>query len=362
MSRIILICAALALTACSTAPAPSTPAPSAIALTLSLTATAEGSLASTAPANGGRNFSSSGARLWAEGARLWAEGARLWAEGARLWAEGARLWAEGQYVLLPGSTAWLHQVRLDEAHALAPRAGEGVTIALLDSGVDLTHPMLQGALLPGHDLVDGDGDASEQGRDTDPTYGHGTAVAGVLRQVAPGARILPFRVLGPDGSGKAADVARAIRLAVDSGARVINLSVAAPVASEGVRAALQYAAARGVLVVAASGNDGGSQPQAPADALGGKDGLGQFGLSVTAVNLQGELPGWSNRGGEVRAPGVGLDTAYPGNRLVTASGSSFAAPVVSGALALALAQGHNARTLAARLSSGDLLDTAALLR
>lgn len=350
MSRLIPICAALALTACSSVPAPSAPVQ-----LLSLGAAAEPSRPSSPAENGARSFSSSGVRLWAEGVRLWAE-------GVRLWAEGVRLWAEGEYLRLPSSTGWLHQAHVDEAHALAPRAGEGVLIALLDSGVDVTHPMLQGALLPGHDLVDGDGDAAEQGRDTDLIFGHGTAVAGILRQVAPGARILPLRVLGPDGSGKAADVARAIRLAVDSGARIINLSVAAPVASEGVRAALQYAASRGVLVVAASGNDGASQPQAPAAALGGKDRLGQFGLSVTAVNPQGELPHWSNRGGEVRAPGVGLQTAYPGDRLVTASGSSFSAPVVSGALALALAEGRDARALAARLSSGHLLDAAALLR
>ncbi len=348
--RLLLSLFPLALAACGTAPAPSTPI-----MTLSVKAAGEPSPAITAQTAGPP-------RLSASGARLWAEGARLWAEGARLWAEGARLWAEGRYVLLPGSTAWLRQIHADEAHALAGRAGRGVTIALLDSGVDLAHPMLRGALLPGFDFVSGDGDPSEWGSEAGPTYGHGTAVAGILRQVAPGARILPLRVLGPDGSGRAADVARAIRLAVESGAQIINLSVGAPVASEGVRAALQHAASRGVLVVAASGNDGGRWPQAPADALNGKNLLGQLGLSVTAVDQQGALPDWSNRGGEVRAPGAGLDTAYPGGRIVTASGSSFAAPVVSGALALALAEGRGARALAARVSSGGLLDAAALLK
>ncbi|WP_168733653.1 S8 family serine peptidase [Deinococcus sp. Arct2-2] len=237
-----------------------------------------------------------------------------------------------------------------------------MTIALLDSGVDFTHPLLRSVLLPGHDFVDGDGNASEQGDETDLIYGHGTAVAGVLQQMAPAARILPLRVLGTGGFGQAAHVAQAIRLAVDQGAQIINLSVAGSVSSEGVRAALQYAASRNVLVVAASGNNGGSAPQAPADALNHKNRLGDFGLSVTAVDQSGHLPSWSNRGGEVLAPGVEIHTSYPGGRLVTASGSSFAAPVVSGALALALAQGKEAQPLAAQLSTGRLLDVEALLK
>ncbi|UQN08409.1 S8 family serine peptidase [Deinococcus sp. QL22] len=276
-----------------------------------------------------------------------------------MWAEGARLWGEGGTSVLSSNTAWLQQVKAQEAQA---QAGKGVTIALLDSGVDFTHPMLRSVLLPGHDFVDADGNASEQGNETDLIYGHGTAVAGVLQQMAPAARILPLRVLGTDGSGQAAHVAQAIRLAVDEGAHIINLSVAGPVSSEGVRAALQYAASRNVLVVAASGNNGGSAPQAPADALNHKNRLGDFGLSVTAVDQSGHLPLWSTRGGEVQAPGVNIHTAYPGGRLVTASGSSFAAPVVCGALALALAQGKEAQTLAAQLSSGRLLDVEALLK
>jgi len=222
--------------------------------------------------------------------------------------------------------------------------------------------MLHGVLLPGHDFVDGDEDASEEGDETNLIYGHGTAVAGVLQQMAPAARILPLRVLGTDGSGQAAHVAQAIRLAVDQGAHIINLSVAGPVSSEGVRAALQYAASRNVLVVAASGNNGGSAPQSPADALNQKNRLGAFGISVTAVDRSGNLPSWSNRGGEVQAPGVDIHTSYCQRRLVTANGSSFAAPMVSGALALALARGKEARTLAAQLSSGRLLDAGALLK
>lgn len=329
MSRaFLLLLTALSLGACGTSSPPSG------TLSPSLTSLSAG----TSQTSSGHIFSSSGARLW---------------------AEGARLWAEGGPSVQSSNLAWLQQVKLPEIRA---QAGQGITIALIDSGVDFTHPLLRGALLPGHDFVDGDGNASEEGDETMLIYGHGTAVAGVLQQLAPAAKILPLRVLGTDGSGRASHVAQAIRLAVDQGARIINLSVAGSVSSEGVRAALQYAASRNVLVVAASGNSGGNVPQAPADALNHKNRLGDVGLSVTAVDQSGRLPSWSNRGGEVLAPGVDIQTSYPGGRLVTASGSSFAAPVVSGALALALAQGKAPQTLAAQLSSGKLLDVRALLK
>ncbi|MFC4456213.1 S8 family serine peptidase [Deinococcus sonorensis] len=285
-----------------------------------------------------------------------------WSEGVRWWNEGVRWWNEGAVQPAPGNRQALQLIRLDEARALAPHAGAGVVIAVIDTGADASHPLLQGALLPGRDFVDGDHDTSEGQEASGVAYGHGTAVAGVIRQVAPRASILPLRVLGPDGSGRAAQVAQAIRYATDAGAQIINLSVAAPVPNEGVRAALQAAASRGVLIVAACGNDGSDTPLSPARSLDGHNRLGQLGVSVTAVDAAGQLPGWSTRGGEVQAPGVGLETAYPGGRQVSASGSSFAAPVVSGVLALALAEGQEARTLAARLQGGTLLDVPTLFR
>ncbi|SMB80265.1 S8 family peptidase [Deinococcus hopiensis] len=304
----------------------------------------------------------SGTRWWNEGSRWWAEGTRWWGEGTRWWAEGSRWWNEGTFGPMPQNTASFRLAGLDRAEARSPHAGEGVTVAVIDSGVDASHPMLRGAVRPGYDWVDDDDDASEADAGLGAGYGHGTAVAGLVRQVAPGAALLPLRVLGPDGSGRAADVARAIRFAVDAGAGVINLSVASSSSSEGVRAALQYAVGRGVLIVAASGNEGGDVPQAPARSLDGDSPLGQLGVSVTAVDAAGDLPAWSTRGGEVLAPGVQLESAYPGGRVVTATGSSFSAPIVSGALALALAEGRDARALAAHLASGQLLDVAELLR
>ncbi|GGR26322.1 S8 family serine peptidase [Deinococcus ruber] len=311
------------------------------------------------------SFMAEGAKWWAEGAKWWAEGgAKWWAEGgAKWWAEGgAKWWAEGVFQPLPANSALLRAVKIDVAQARAPHMGRNVIVAVIDSGIDLEHPMLRAALLPGRDFVDNAADPSEQGSDLDAAYGHGTAVAGVVRQVAPAASILPLRVLSPDGSGEARNVASAIRFAVDHGAQIIHLSIAASVSNEGVRAALQYAVSRRVLVVAACGNDGSDRCEAPANSLAGKNPLGRFGVSVSAVNTDGSFPSWSTRGGEVLAPGVAIQSAYPQGRTVIASGSSFAAPLVTGALALALAEGKDPAVLAARLSSGTLLDAAQLLQ
>lgn len=290
------------------------------------------------------------------------EGAKWWAEGAKWWAEGAKWWAEGIFQPMPANSVLFHDIKIDVAQARAPHLGRGVIVAVIDSGIDVEHPMFKGALLPGRDFVDNDLDPSEAGTDLDAAFGHGTAVAGLLRQVAPEAKLLPLRVLDPSGSGEASSVASAIRFAVNQGARIIHLSIAASVSNEGVRAALQFAVSRGVLVVAACGNDGSDRPESPANALDGKNPLGRLGVSVSAVNADGAYPSWSTRGGEVLAPGVALQSAYPEGRTVSASGSSFAAPLVSGALALALAEGKDPAVLAARLTSGALLDASQLLQ
>ncbi|GGL95163.1 hypothetical protein GCM10010840_36560 [Deinococcus aerolatus] len=263
---------------------------------------------------------------------------------------------------MPANSEVLRTVKIDVAQARAPGMGRGVVVAVIDSGIDLDHPMLRGALLPGRDFVDKDLDPSEEGTDGDAAYGHGTAVAGILRQVAPEAKLLPLRVLSPNGSGDADSVAEAIRFAVNQGAHIIHLSIAASVSNKGVRAALQFAVSRGVLVVAACGNDGSANPEAPANALDGKNPLGQFGVSVSAVNVDGTFPSWSTRGGEVLAPGVALQSAYPQGQTVSATGSSFAAPLATGALALALAEGKDPAVLAARLTSGAMLDASQLLQ
>ena len=144
-----------------------------------------------------------------------------------------------------------------------------VVIAIVDSGVDPTHPDLQGAVLPGYDFVDGDADAADP-----PGSGHGTAVAGAAAARAGNGiggvgacfrcSVMPLRVLGPGGTAAMTDVARAVDYAVDHGAAVVNASLYGENASQRLREAIVRARAAGVVVVAAAGNEGSDVPQYPA--------------------------------------------------------------------------------------------------
>ena len=109
---------------------------------------------------------------------------------------------------------------------LAPNLGEGVKVAVIDTGIDLDHPGFAGRLAPAgewRDYVDGDDFPMDEPGGAG--FGHGTAVAGIIVQVAPNATILPIRVLAPDGRGDVDDVVTAIDHAITVGAQVINLSL-----------------------------------------------------------------------------------------------------------------------------------------
>lgn len=124
-------------------------------------------------------------------------------------------------------------MRLPEAHGVT--TGSGVTVAVLDTGIDTSHPAFDGKLAAGFDFVDFDDDPSEMGgySDETPAYGHGTHVSGLILQAAPDARVMPVRVLDPQGNGNVWVLAEAIAWAVDpdgdpatpDGANVINLSL-----------------------------------------------------------------------------------------------------------------------------------------
>jgi serine protease len=165
--------------------------------------------------------------------------------------------------------------------AWAISRGAGVTVAVLDTGVAFEDrgryrqaPDLAGTrFVKGWDFVDGDAHPN----DVPPRDGrrsHGTLMAGLIAQtadnrlggagVAPEAAIMPVRVLRPDLSGSPGAIARGVRFAVDHGADVINLSIAGPKPSRALTAAIEHAAARDVIVVAASGNDGAAQVSVPA--------------------------------------------------------------------------------------------------
>lgn len=166
-------------------------------------------------------------------------------------------------------------VRIGGPTAWALSEGAGQIVAVIDTGVDLVHPDLQGQLVPGHDFVDNDAQPADQN-------GHGTLIAGIIAaatgnsvgvaSVAPKAKIMPVRVLGSDGSGSATAVAEGITWAVQHGATVVNLSLAQEsganntplLRSPAVDAAIKGAAQAGAVVVVAAGNSstGGSSQTA----------------------------------------------------------------------------------------------------
>ncbi|MCB8903346.1 MULTISPECIES: type VII secretion-associated serine protease mycosin [unclassified Streptomyces] len=228
--------------------------------------------------------------------------------------------------------------------------GEGITVAVLDTGVDDQHPDLEGSVLAGRDLV---GFGASRG---DRAWArHGTAMAGIIAGhghgpdggdgvlgIAPDARILPVRVI-LEGTDKSRDKARktrgtalaeGIRWAADHGADVINMSLgddsksAHPDAGED--AAVQYALAKGVSVVASAGNGGekGDHISYPAAYPGV--------IAVTAVDRYGTHASFSTRRwyATVSAPGVDIAIADPDRRYYEGWGTSAAAAFASGAVAL----------------------------
>ncbi|MGH2758926.1 MAG: S8 family serine peptidase [Actinomycetota bacterium] len=226
----------------------------------------------------------------------------------------------------------------DQLHLLTSRlpvawevtkGSAALDIAILDTGVDLDHPDLDGRLVAGIDVVNNDSNPNDD-------EGHGTMVAGIaaaetnneigVAGVAWNARIMPVKVLGSDGSGTDGDIAEGIAWAVDHGAEVINLSLGGPGDSAPLENAVAYATSHNVVVVAAAGNEGTSEPSMPAaipDVV-----------AVGATDLNGELASFSNYGSWV-------DLAAPGTEIISTmmdtteaygigDGTSFASPIVAG--------------------------------
>ncbi len=221
-----------------------------------------------------------------------------------------------------------------QAWAELPVDAETVIIAVIDSGVCLDHPDLAGRLVPGYDFVEDDTVPQDE-------YGHGCGVAGIIAAnmndafgiagVAPNAQIMPLRVLDANGLGGYSEISRAIIYAVDHGADIINLSLAGPRFSQVMADAVDYAAQNGVWVIAAAGNSGTDVVYYPA----GFESV----IAVGSVDPTLTRSSFSNYGAhvEINAPGRDILTTNIAGGHSLNSGTSFAAPMVSGVAAMARA-------------------------
>lgn len=245
-------------------------------------------------------------------------------------------------------------------------AGKETWVAVIDTGVDPTHPWLQGRLLgPGYDFLTNsvggidvpNGLDDDQDGWVDEAYGHGTHVSGLIALVDPSAKLIPYRVLDADGNGSAFDVARAIRRAAADGAHCINLSLGLSKESLAVRAAIESVHGgedgggdEGTVIVASAGNQG---------TLGiGSIARHEGTLAVAAVDSTGALAEFSNFGPEVDlvAPGVAVYSALPGGRFAWWSGTSMATAIASGCVSRIRSSFDEAKAKAAQ---DAILDAAA---
>lgn len=244
---------------------------------------------------------------------------------------------------LRGQQYGLELSGLADAQASGSRADDTV-VAVIDTGVDLDHPDLVGRLVPGWDFIDGDARP-------DDANGHGTHVAGIIAATAgngigiaggaPGAKIMPVRVLGADGTGDTDVIADAIQWAADHGADVINLSLDDTGPADRLRKggpmdrAMRQAADRAVIV-AAAGNEAHSER------------LYRAGVPVVVVQAagpDGQPATFTNFGDprSVSAPGVDIVSTVPGG-YARMSGTSMAAPHVAAEAALLIGGGADPDT------------------
>jgi serine protease len=222
---------------------------------------------------------------------------------------------------------------MDVDQAWRRSSGRGVTVAVVDTGVDPRHEDLP-KLLKGRDFVSGDGDASDGN-------GHGTFVAGVIaaqrnngRGIAGVSRasILPVRVLNSRGFGRDSDISRGIRWAANEGADIINMSLGGGRTSRLLKDAVRYATRKGSLVVAASGNSGGTRPMYPAAY--------PQAVAVGATDIDDQMTWFTDHGPwlDLVAPGVDIASTVPNNGYAVGDGTSFSSPLVAGSAALALSE------------------------
>jgi len=232
--------------------------------------------------------------------------------------------------LLYNAYQWnLPAIETERGWALS-RGSDDIVIAVLDTGVQLDHPDLKGRIAEGINLV-GEGDPEDD-------VGHGTHVAGIIAATVNNGegvaglswrgRIMPVKVLDSSGSGTTYSVAEGIIWATDHGADVINMSLGNYASAQFLHDAIRYAYDRGVVLVAASGNDNTDQPGYPAAY--------PEVFAVAATDAEDNKAPYSNYGDyiDAAAPGDAIASTYPGNQYAALSGTSMASPHAAALAAL----------------------------
>src|SRR5271157_4153961 len=305
--------------------------------------------------------------------------------------------SDRQLVPYYGASAWdayVNQaaaivIKVAQAHFFATGAGK---VAFLDTGVDTGHLVIASSLVPGYDFTRNIPGGSEmadinqsttsildqsttsildqsttsildkkgalvlnqsttsildqsttsildKNRSSLPSaFGHGTMVAGLIHLVAPAAKLMPIKVFTGTGTSTLSNVVNGIYFAVDHGADVISMSFSSTQSSTELKKAIDYANSRGVICVASVGNDGKQNPSIfPAGYLSQVIGV----ASTNDSNIRSTFSNYGNNLVDVAAPGEADVTLYPGNNYAEGWGTSFSAPLVTGAAALLVQLGGN---------------------
>jgi subtilisin family serine protease len=273
------------------------------------------------------------------------------------------------YVTQPATAMIRHR----DLQAASGFTGTGVTVAVIDTGVDTSHPALKSALVSGFNFMANVADPSEL-VDLSPAaaaaltqsstsildgqnlvqlnssmvailsqsstsildghpgeFGHGTMTAGLVHLVAPGASIMSLKAFSGDGGSDLFNIVRAIYFAADHGANVISMSFEIAQSSPALQNAIQYAVSKDVVVVAASGNDGEQILVFPA-AYNSVIGVG----STSNSDAKSNFTNFGTNSVFIAAPGEGVITTYPGGNYAAGWGTSFSTPLVAGEAALVL--------------------------
>jgi len=299
-----------------------------------------------------------------------------------------------------GSVAWhgyaaqpaAQIIRLQDAQNGFRIAGTGI-VAVIDTGVDINHPVLTSVLLPGYDFTRNQPGASEwldvtgmqsgyvdtNTQNQQPAYvqqstaavldqstaavldgspyvafGHGTMTSGLVHLVAPQAKILPLKAFSSDGTGYLSNIVAALYYAVQHHANVVNMSFDLTSSSSALNQAVSYANKAGVVLVAAAGNESTSAPVYPAALNTSVVGI----ASTTNWDSRSSFSNYGSTDVWIAAPGENIVSTFPGGTYASASGTSFSSPIVAGTVSLLLSaksQSLNQSQASSALSHGRTL-------